>query len=558
MSKGSLTICVLEGRKLKAMDPLTQSSDPYVKIHCGDAVKTTPYRKQTLYPVWVKEFDFLNVSPGGDILLEIFDRDDLSADDLIGSVTLSGDVYYAGEVVQDWFPVLKKGKVRGEILVRVKYFPEKSVPPSVLLVRKQGYLLKKVNGRYKQFWVQVVDHYLIWESLSGTGKVHGISLIGCGIHTKSSKSYDIIQIISGNDKYTFAIDEKTSSEYNMWISNLNDAMNNKAIDETYVGNLQVVVVRAKDLPPSDINGKSDPVCNIIVESDVVKTNTAKRTLNPEWNETFNFTVRNINNAFITIAVMDEDKGFLDGEIHEELLGSLSIPLQKYLSIHYTKEEEFDIEMAQRFGNHTSSITLKITYEMEQQDTSQKVFGKEFPLAMEGTDGPLPEFLIEAAHILRQNLSTVGLLRISGERHVIDELKNSIDRGESPDLSQASVHDAASLFKLYFRELPEPLLTYRLYDDFISCLDIADKAQLINTFSSLLFSLPEINRKALEFIFELLSDIESQKEINKMNFSNLGIVFGPNILKSIDPMDISGIASVPEVVGLMLEHKSEIF
>jgi Rho GTPase-activating protein 32 len=41
-----------------------------------------------------------------------------------------------------------------------------------------------------------------------------------------------------------------------------------------------------------------------------------------------------------------------------------------------------------------------------------------------------------------------------------------------------IHSVASVLKLYFRELPNPLLTYQLYDQFIQAVQAADEMRLL--------------------------------------------------------------------------------
>ena len=52
--------------------------------------------------------------------------------------------------------------------------------------------------------------------------------------------------------------------------------------------LTVVVVRAQDLLDADTFGKSDPFLKLYVGSQMASTTIKKGTLNPEWNERFEF------------------------------------------------------------------------------------------------------------------------------------------------------------------------------------------------------------------------------------------------------------------------------
>lgn len=69
------------------------------------------------------------------------------------------------------------------------------------------------------------------------------------------------------------------------------------------------------------------------------------------------------------------------------------------------------------------------------------------------------------------IDSVGIYRISGITSKVHKLKGLLDRdvGAVDLLSgewSADVNTIASVLKLWFRELPEPLLTYGLYNGFI--------------------------------------------------------------------------------------------
>ncbi|XP_041853703.1 multiple C2 and transmembrane domain-containing protein 2 isoform X2 [Melanotaenia boesemani] len=87
-----------------------------------------------------------------------------------------------------------------------------------------------------------------------------------------------------------------------------------------VGFLQVNVIRANDLPATDLNGKSNPLCVIELGNCKLQTDTAYKTLNPEWNKAFTFPIKDIHDV-IEFTVFDEN-----GEKSANFLGKVTIPL----------------------------------------------------------------------------------------------------------------------------------------------------------------------------------------------------------------------------------------
>jgi hypothetical protein len=112
------------------------------------------------------------------------------------------------------------------------------------------------------------------------------------------------------------------------------------------------------------------------------------------------------------------------------------------------------------------ITSKVHYT---QPTS--VFGVPLSAIMQHTGQPLPQSILEAMKYLRKVAANeVGIFRKSGVKSRINKLKESIDKNEfisfdsTPELT---VFDIADTIKLYFRELPECLITNKLSDILLS-------------------------------------------------------------------------------------------
>ena len=58
---------------------------------------------------------------------------------------------------------------------------------------------------------------------------------------------------------------------------------------------------------------------------------------------------------------------------------------------------------------------------------------------------------------------------------VRHLKSKFEQGEDVDLSGTNPHEIAYLLKTYFRELPEPLMTYHLFDDFVTVVRASHSA-----------------------------------------------------------------------------------
>ncbi|XP_039989878.1 multiple C2 and transmembrane domain-containing protein 2 isoform X2 [Xiphias gladius] len=87
-----------------------------------------------------------------------------------------------------------------------------------------------------------------------------------------------------------------------------------------VGFLQVKVIKANDLPATDLNGKSNPLCVIELGNSKLQTHTIYKTVNPEWNKAFTLPVKDIHDV-IELTVLDEN-----GDKTPNFLGKVAIPL----------------------------------------------------------------------------------------------------------------------------------------------------------------------------------------------------------------------------------------
>uniref|UniRef100_A0A8C2DE76 Rho GTPase-activating protein 39 n=1 Tax=Cyprinus carpio TaxID=7962 RepID=A0A8C2DE76_CYPCA len=127
--------------------------------------------------------------------------------------------------------------------------------------------------------------------------------------------------------------------------------------------------------------------------------------------------------------------------------------------------------------------------------------------------------------------TEGIFRVPGDIDEVNALKLQVDQWRIPEnLSDPNV--PASLMKLWYRELEEPLIPLSFYKQCVSNYD--DPAAAIRVVQSL----PERNRLVLCYFIHFLQVFAQPANVavTKMDVNNLAMVMAPNCLRcqSDDP------------------------
>ncbi|XP_025078499.1 unconventional myosin-IXa-like isoform X4 [Pomacea canaliculata] len=165
-------------------------------------------------------------------------------------------------------------------------------------------------------------------------------------------------------------------------------------------------------------------------------------------------------------------------------------------------------------------------------TNAKVFGAPLESLLK-EDQKIPllvERLISA--IETHGLYTVGLYRKSGAAPRARELRQLIETGfEGVNLEEYPVHVLTTVLKSFFRELPEPLLTYELYDDFLRGSEIKDRKEQIQCMFSVIDKLPKPNHDLFERLIFHLAKVAMHEDSTKMSVNGLAIIFAPCLLRS---------------------------
>ncbi|KAG8196175.1 hypothetical protein JTE90_007904 [Oedothorax gibbosus] len=133
-------------------------------------------------------------------------------------------------------------------------------------------------------------------------------------------------------------------------------------------------------------------------------------------------------------------------------------------------------------------------------------------------------------ILESAIEEEGLFRIGGSMIKIKKIKSAFDAGFHHLLEEErDPHNVAGILKLYLRTLPEPLLTYHLYDQWMEAAVEPDHDTRLKALWSVVNSLPETHFKNLRYLIKFLSRLCQNSDLNKMSIQNVAIVIGPNLI-----------------------------
>ncbi|CAK7302702.1 Unconventional myosin-IXa [Vulpes lagopus] len=171
------------------------------------------------------------------------------------------------------------------------------------------------------------------------------------------------------------------------------------------------------------------------------------------------------------------------------------------------------------------------------------------------------------YIEMHGLYTEGIYRKSGSTNKIKELRQGLDTdAESVNLDDYNIHVIASVFKQWLRDLPNPLMTFELYEEFLRAMGLQERKETIRGVYSVIDQLSRTHLNTLERLIFHLVRIALQEETNRMSANALAIVFAPCILRcpdTIDPLqsvqDISKTTTCVEliVVEQMNKYKARL-
>ncbi|NXQ35777.1 RHG44 protein, partial [Alaudala cheleensis] len=186
--------------------------------------------------------------------------------------------------------------------------------------------------------------------------------------------------------------------------------------------------------------------------------------------------------------------------------------------------------------HRKSLALLQTFlpqiKAQQEAWVEKPsFGKplEEHLAASGREIAFP---VEACvtMLLECGMQEEGLFRVAPSASKLKKLKAALDCCVV-DVQEYSAdpHAIAGALKSYLRELPEPLMTFELYEEWIQASNIPEQEKRLQALWNACEKLPKANYNNIRYVIKFLAKLTEYQDMNKMTPSNVAIVLGPNLL-----------------------------
>ncbi|XP_044850920.1 rho GTPase-activating protein 9 isoform X3 [Mauremys mutica] len=212
----------------------------------------------------------------------------------------------------------------------------------------------------------------------------------------------------------------------------------------------------------------------------------------------------------------------------------------------------------------------------------QVFGCRLDALCQRENDTVPRFVrlcVEAVE--KRGLDVDGIYRVSGNLAVIQKLRFAVDREravtsdgryvfpEQPcqeerlslaDPEWDDVHVVTGALKLFFRELPEPLVPFALFDAFVAAVKLPAYGERVQRLAELVQSLPPPNYATLRYILRHLRKVMEYADANRMTRQNIGIVFGPTLLRPEKELASMAVDMVHQnqAVELLLAEFQRIF
>ncbi|KAK9241126.1 hypothetical protein V1525DRAFT_429384 [Lipomyces kononenkoae] len=210
-----------------------------------------------------------------------------------------------------------------------------------------------------------------------------------------------------------------------------------------------------------------------------------------------------------------------------------------------------------------------TYSYTTQPVPSRVFGVSLELLTEhdrvklnAADVVAPTIVVKIVHAIEQfGLDTPGLYTVQGAAENVEHIKALFESADSLDVKldkpsafHNDVHALATVLKLYFKQLPDQLLTGVFHDEFVQSAKVAEDTLRRDKMHLLVNNLPDANYMTLKYMIIHLNKVQEKYRTNNMTISTLANEWGTTFVGG----DASEAESHSTVINTILSNCYVLF
>ncbi|KAI8570648.1 hypothetical protein RHMOL_Rhmol01G0052200 [Rhododendron molle] len=303
------------GGDIKAIPGLSDAIEGTIRDAVEDSI-TWPVRK--IVPILPGDYSDLELKPVGVLEVKLVQAKELTNKDIIGKSDPFAVLY-----IRPLRDRMKTSKIIGnqlnpvwnehfEFIVEdvstqnlvIKIFDDEGIQAAEFIGCAQLRLNELEPGKVKDVWLKLVKDLDVQRDNKNRGQVH-LELLYCpyGMNNGVKNPFDSNFSMTSLERVL-----KSGAEGKQAAENEIEARQRKKEVVIVRGVLSVTVISADDLPPADLMGKADPYVVLTMKKTGMKNKTrvVNESLNPEWNQTFDFVIEDGLHDMLIVEVWDHD------------------------------------------------------------------------------------------------------------------------------------------------------------------------------------------------------------------------------------------------------------
>ncbi|KAL2228847.1 UNVERIFIED_CONTAM: Synaptotagmin-5 [Sesamum indicum] len=300
------------GGDISTIPGLSDAIESTIRDAVEDSI-TWPVRK--VIPILPGDYSDLELKPVGTLEVKLVQAKELTNKDIIGKSDPFAVLY-----VRPLRDRMKKSRTINNQLnpvwnehfefviedastqhLVVKIYDDEGLQSAELIGCTQIQLAELQPGKVKDVWLKLVKDLEIQRDNKNRGQVH-LELLYCPNGMENAFTNPLAQ------KYSMTSLEKVFKDGAEGNGLAENGEGNKRRDVIVRGVLSVTVISADDLPPADLMGKADPYVVLTMKKTEMKNKTrvVNESLNPVWNQTFDFVVEDGLHDMLILELWDHD------------------------------------------------------------------------------------------------------------------------------------------------------------------------------------------------------------------------------------------------------------